>query len=179
MTLDQIHTWLVTVGNPYHVHKAYHRQMRGLLPPHRHFIYNIISKTPYKGEPLYSVEGDGYDATETVETTYTSIVSINAYAENGYEVLAALDASRKMTAINTDIFTDCVSVRGITGDILDLTLIDETEENPRWRFQADFEFIEWETYSLTREDHIWDEYEITGTTTDDNGNTVDVVITNK
>ena len=179
MNMETIKTWLLSVGDDYHIHEAHYRQRRGLLPPARHWVYNDdIPATPYKGGPIRKTEQDGYDLIETITVKSNILISINAYAENGRSALYGLEASMAMDDVRV-IFGQCVTMLGIQGDVTNLTLVDETEENPRWRYQANFLFVEWETYTRTRTNHYFDEYSVTGKTVDDAGTETDVVITNQ
>jgi len=138
MNMETIKTWLLSVGDDYHIHEAHYRQRRGLLPPARHWVYNDdIPATPYKGGPIRKTEQDGYDLIETITVKSNILISINAYAENGRSALYGLEASMAMDDVRV-IFGQCVTMLGIQGDVTNLTLVDETEENPRWRYQANF-----------------------------------------
>jgi len=175
---DSIETWLLWVGVEYGVREA-HRYFRSKRkPPADHCVYYSITSTPTGEHAVKTTSDTKNDTAITYNKKFRTVVKVDCYDENGMLILQSLDASTSDPRVR-EIFGNSVSCLGQFDSIVDVTEYDETHNEPakNAHYTAQFQFIEMVSFTKTRTNHVFDDFELTGTVVDDNDDEYEITIT--
>ncbi len=136
-------------------------EQNGPRPKVEYLSYKVLdwTESDFDGFDKSDIDGDDDNLAVDYYNRNRVTVSVNAYSENGREMLSRVSKSKKKWEVRRELLNDKVShIR--TGTIRDLTFLGDTRF--RRRFQVDYTFLVWVDYLEIRP--RVKEIELTGTT---------------
>ena len=183
-TRDAIRDWLRLVGDVYAIREVHWiKRPDNTLKPggkgkklHQWLTYKFLSSQTSQTQPVDNSTADGNTGNLDYYMAWTRQLRIECHGEDGMEVLEALMASVSHPAVSEILGAARLVIVDMPNGVDNETEDDETDVSHL--YSCTFGVRVHTHFALTRANHVWDNYALTGTLTLlDDVTTVDVTTT--
>jgi hypothetical protein len=155
-----LYDWLIAITG-YSAENVFRANQNGPQPdlPTEYATYNVISLIPRDSAYWKKVDKGADDDVKNQFTVQAIMnVSVNVYAEDGFEKLFILSQSNNLLATRDIFSAQSMTLIGKVSGSQDLTAIGDSDWRPR--YQADFDFL---VYTTVEEiNQLIKAYQLTG-----------------
>lgn len=165
--VEAIRDWLRLVGEEYGIYEAHHiaRPDDGLKVPMDYFTFSFTDSRQINTQPAdnSAAPGSGNDVAIDLYMPFDRTLRIECYSEHGMEVLEAVLISAWHPAIKDILGTARLAIISMPEGVANETTRDETQTDHL--YTATFGLRKHTHFTVTRTNHIWDHYSVSGTLT--------------